>query len=244
MTRQVTGWVIVSAVTVFALAQAAPPGGQGQRTSNRAIVKTAAQRSVATSRVSPSDTDSPTPTDTRRKQRARLSQLAGGGFPTIVTEAVDYRNDEGTRLRDAGLLEGPLPFLSNDASSVANTVACTFDIECDDGDSCTNDRCVFQAGGLPGSGKCENTPAADGSDGAHGGDGCQLGRLCGGCDDGIICNGYEGCYLGVCLGGVPAACCDDLDSEVGQKACSDDLARCDEDSVNAGDVCTSDADCP
>ncbi len=129
MTRQVTGFVIASVVVIFALAQAAPPGGRGKRTSSRAISGVTTQRAIAPSRVSPSDTDSPAGYTSTRRPRARLSQLAGGGFRTIVTAAVDYRNDEGTRLRDAGLLKGPLPFLSSAESSHATARACMYDIE-------------------------------------------------------------------------------------------------------------------
>ncbi|MCH7596851.1 MAG: hypothetical protein IID35_09865, partial [Planctomycetes bacterium] len=142
------------------------------------------------------------------RSKVRFGQLPGGGFRTIVTASVDYRDDEGTRLRAAGLLKGPLPFLFDSAAATAG--ACTFDIQCDDGDPCTIDNCNFPPGAAPGSGKCENTAVDNGSDGAHGDDDCEAGLLCGGCDDGLGCNGLETCQGGSCVApgsAGPATCC-------------------------------------
>ena len=199
MGRQLTWCVVVSVMAIFALARAAPPDGGGRASSNRVVASVAAQRLIDNSKVPPSGIDALARAPARHKRSGRVSQFAGGGFRTIVTAPVDYRNDEGTRLRNAGLLNGPLPFLSSGESAVATAGACTFDIECDDGDPCTRDECIFAPGAQTGSGKCANPGAGDGFDGANGGDGCLLGRLCGGCDDGIVCNGYETCQGGVCI---------------------------------------------
>jgi len=72
--------------------------------------------------------------------------------------------------------------------------ACSFAVDCDDGNPCTDDLCDIGTGGGAGAGICVNNPVANGQPGD--------------CPDGIFCNGAETCTggnvgqcLGVCTGG-------------------------------------------
>ncbi|MCH7631865.1 MAG: hypothetical protein IIB59_01525, partial [Planctomycetes bacterium] len=234
----VLGLGLVVALVATVELEGAPVGSRKTAARNKAIAKKTVRYTETSART--------TKTTTSKQTQVRFGQLPGGGFKTIYAGSVDYRDDEGTRLRAAGLLKGPLPFLFD--SAVATAGACTFDIQCDDGDPCTIDNCNFPPGAAPGSGKCENTVAQDGSDGAHGDDDCEAGLLCGGCDDGLACNGLETCQGGSCVApgsAGPATCCGDPDPEgPGERICSDDLPRCNDDSANAGDACETDGDCP
>jgi hypothetical protein len=77
------------------------------------------------------------------------------GAPIVV----DYRDDDATRMREAGLLRGPLPLPSSASTAVA-TGGCTFGIECDDGNPCTIDRCNYISGMPVASGSCDNSTGA------------------------------------------------------------------------------------
>ena len=135
--------------------EGAPVARQTKATRTQATAKVALSRS-AQKKGSASFSRS-------ERSKIRFGRLPGGGFRTIVTASADYRDDEGTRLRAAGLLKGPMPFLFESAVADMHGT-CTFDIQCDDGDPCTIDDCIFPAGGATGAGKCENTAVADGED--------------------------------------------------------------------------------
>ncbi len=105
-------------------------------------------------------------------------------------------------------------------SAQVSSGGCTHDIECDDGNPCTIDECDFPSGGPIGSGACVHTAAADGTDGGFGGPECiaAAGLLCGGCNDGLFCNGVESCMGGVCAPGTPPCS--------GAEVCSESLDYC------------------
>jgi len=132
-----------------------------------------------------------------------LANRLNGEIPVMPVIEVDYRDDEATRMRAAGLLVGPLPMptqMQGDVSVAA--VACSFAVQCDDGNPCTIDSCDFPPGipPTPFGGTCNNTPAPDGQDGSIGDAHCEehFGLLCNGCDDGVYCNGVESCKSGSC----------------------------------------------
>lgn len=131
-------------------------------------------------------------------------------FPAIV---VDYRDDQPTHMREAGLLRGPLPMVSHDGGAALG--GCAFDVDCDDGNPCTFDICTFPSGQPAAAGFCENTAVPNGSDGAWGSSSCpqNFGLGCGGCNDGLYCNGVETCQNGVCTDGpdpCPGVCAEDF----------------------------------
>lgn len=107
------------------------------------------------------------------------------------------------------------PFVSGALSG-----GCTHDIDCDDGLPCTFDWCDFPQGGPVGAGVCQHDPVPDGQPGGVGGAYClaRFGPLCGGCDDGLFCNGAETCQGGVCAPGTPPCS--------GGQVCSESLDLC------------------
>ncbi len=184
--------------------------------------------------------------------RAKAGSIPDDGMPVIATIHVDWRDDEGTRLRQAGKLVGPLPH-PGQWGGVATAGSCTFAIDCDDANPCTIDACDIPVSGPVGAGKCVYTPVAEG-----------FTLVAGGCTDGNFCNGLETCQnlecspasinpgdpcttnddcpnglcYGACSFGVAPSCCADRDS------CNEPFATCDEDSDNAGDPCEVNANCP
>lgn len=158
-----------------------------------------------------------------------MADLMSGNVPTFPTIVVDYRDDDATRMREAGLLEGPLPMVSHDGGAALG--GCSFAIDCDDGNRCTSDTCDFTPGQPAGSGTCVNTAVGNGSDGAIGNPQCpgNFGLACGGCDDGLFCNGVETCNGGACVAGT-APC-------TGLQVCSETFDMCQD------TACTAPADC-
>jgi hypothetical protein len=164
----------------------------------------------------------------------RQQQVPPGGYPIFAPQIVDYRNDEPSRLRREGLLDGPM-LLPEGMGAIAtgHTVcsvgSCTFDIDCDDGDPCTEDTCTIPPEGPICQGTCTNPTVLDG--------------LAGRCDDGLFCNGVETCQSGACTAGsVPACCAGTIDEPA--EVCSEDIARCSPESEVAGRRCTEDDECP
>ena len=208
------------------------PGGIGKST----------DRAVAANEVGLAKTGSARETDQNRALReiagtvrfGNLANLPNGDLPVMPVIRVDYRDDEGTRMREAGLLNGPLPLPKYELGSVAaggcGAGGCSFNFECDDGNPCTQDACSLQAGQPAGTGSCTCTVVPDGLDGSLGNATCEanFGLLCLGCDDGLFCNGVETCQGGACADG-PDPC-------TGIQACSETLDLC-------HDACTSNAEC-
>src|SRR3990172_6956709 len=72
--------------------------------------------------------------------RVKVGTIPTTGLPVIATIEVDWRDDEGTRLRQAGKLIGPMPNPALHPGGGA-TGGCTFNIHCDDANPCTIDTC-------------------------------------------------------------------------------------------------------
>jgi hypothetical protein len=160
------------------------------------------------------------------------SRLANGNLPIFAPQVVNWRNDEPTRMREAGLLQGALP-LPTFSSNVAG--GCSFDIECDDGNPCTTNTCDIDPEDGLGSGTCVtvNVPAGEP----------------GGCGNGIFCDGIEFCLGGgnpTCQDGPNATCCANAAAEHpdegGVRACTETLGSC-EAGPNVGRRCVTDVDC-
>ncbi|MBI3833908.1 MAG: hypothetical protein HY287_06215 [Planctomycetes bacterium] len=127
-----------------------------------------------------------------------------------------------------GLSPGVACVLAEDC--LGSHCGCSFAIDCEDGNPCTNDRCSLANGQPAGSGKCVYTFVQSGVDQPYAVD-CRIGSLCGGCDDGIACNGKETCNgAGACVSSGALAC-------GGGSVCNEN-GRCSD-----GKYCTIDADC-
>ncbi|MDO8632146.1 MAG: hypothetical protein Q7R41_16805, partial [Phycisphaerales bacterium] len=119
--------------------------------------------------------------------RLKYGHIPQGGIQVAPQMVVDYRDDEGSRLRQAGLLVGPY----RPRAQVVAAANCSFDVDCDDCDPCTQDTCNIPVGGTINSGVCINTTLSNGAEG--------------GCSDGLCCNGRETCQTSpaaVCVGGL------------------------------------------
>jgi hypothetical protein len=118
-----------------------------------------------------------------------------------------------------------------DSVEARRGAGCTHDIECDDGLACTIDLCDFPPSGPVGAGVCQHAPVPDGQAGDVGGAECaaQFGLLCGGCDDGVFCNGAETCQGGVCAAGTPPCS--------GGQVCSESLDLCQPGPCSAQKTC-------
>jgi hypothetical protein len=112
------------------------------------------------------------------------------------------------------------------ALAPAAAFECKRDSDCDDGNSCTVDRCV-----RPGH-ACRHTPAADGS----------------GCTDGSACTIGDFCHAGACVPGTPVQCvasdqchvagiCNPLDGTCSNPAAPDGVACNDRDLCTQTDTC-------
>lgn len=156
-------------------------------------------------------------------------------IPVLEPMVVDYRDDIGTRMRQAGTLVGPY---RPNQGGVAGA-GCSFDIDCDDCNPCTQDVCNIAVGAPLGSGNCLNSTLADGAEG--------------GCSDGLCCNGRETCQSGVCE--APGAGTGVFDPNAcqfpcsGGNVCNEDSGLCRAPCTGAntcsitGGACRSTADC-
>ncbi len=149
-------------------------------------------------------------------QAGNPNLLAARGLRVVNNVVVDHTADGDTELHRR---------TSGGVASTCNPPNCSFDIECNDNDPCTVDRCDIAAASAPCSGTCLLDPVPDGASGE--------------CDDGLFCNGFETCEDGACVAGVPPQCCDDFELTF----CEEYTARCSADSENAGALCEHDGDC-
>ena len=159
---------------------------------------------------------------------ARAGQVPSGGYPIFDPVVVNYKDDEPSRLRAAGLLHGALPL--SDGGIVA-AGGCTYDIQCEDANPCTRDVCVIDISQGLGSGKCTHALELPGEQGD--------------CDDGVFCNGKEFCNgAGQCQSGLVATCClGGPGNDPPLEYCSENAGLCGDDAPLPGKLCASDADC-
>jgi len=174
----------------------------------------------------------------------RINTIPNNQYGIGPTYQVDPYNDIGSIGRREGRWIGAIPgpdALREGAGAVA-AGGCSFAIDCDDANLCTDDRCDIAPGAAAGSGACVNSPVANGA-------ACTS-------EDGVFCNGVE-----VCGGGDPARC---VGTCVGGPNNGNDCttnASTSNDCVggtctglrcvgvcaggaNDGDVCDAPADCP
>jgi len=134
--------------------------------------------------------------------RVKLGTIPSS-LPVLPVSTANPYDDEPSRLRAAGLLKGPMPLFGYGKPNANNVAAtgdpCTFDIQCEDGDPCTDDFCDINPGAAPGTGVCNNEIVPNDDVGDINGDNCS---------DGLVCNGQETCQgatviacEGVCSGG-------------------------------------------
>lgn len=120
----------------------------------------------------------------------RLPDRDGDGVPDLVDNCPDQPNPEQTPCGgpDAGpdASDGPSGDgrvdLPSDLPAPDLPVECKNAAQCDDGNPCTDDRCV--------GGRCVRLPGAEGD----------------ACDDGDACTSGTTCEAGVCRGGAPITC--------------------------------------
>jgi len=153
----------------------------------------------------------------------RSGRIPKGGLKVVSVSRTDWRNDEGTRLREAGKLVGPMPSPYDDSNVAAGRPVCeppkcTFDIECIDLDPCTIDSCDLPAGVGTCQGTCIHEPVPRGQPG--------------GCEDGLFCNGIRTCVGAKCDANSPASVKGDCSGGV-----------CIGTTGNVGASCSVDADC-
>ncbi len=177
------------------------------------------------------------PADRVKAPGVSLTTFKAGNMPDDVHRVVnvvtvDWRDDEGTRRREAGTLVGPLPSRFENVTAACTPPNCSFDVECDDGNKCTVDRCTIPPGIGACAGTCANDPVAEG--------------LPGDCDDGVFCNGKEACKgpggnpPRVCTLGVTPTCCSEPPAD--QTFCAEAFPRCDG-GASDGEACVVNSDC-
>jgi len=152
-------------------------------------------------------------------RRIKLGRIPDS-LPIMPVVTVDPRDDPPSRLRAAGLLKGPMP-LREPVVGIASG-GCTFDVECEDGDPCTEDFCDIGVGAAFGTGVCNNEVVPNDDPGEHDGDDCS---------DGLACNGLETCQgatvfscTGLCVGGDNDGTCGLCDD--GETPCPNGHADC------------------
>ncbi|MFH1110664.1 MAG: hypothetical protein V1790_15920, partial [Planctomycetota bacterium] len=201
----ISGWrslVGVLGVAVLALGlslklEGAPSAPRPAQPGDKATTDVA--RETTPTRVEPLFAgQTPTAVPAGNSSRVTAGSIPATGLGVIATVYVDWRDDEGTRLRQAGKLIGPMPYPGDQAGGVADggwyphgcavtdpgPGKCSFAVDCDDNDLCTADRCDFVFGSAACTGRCVNDPIANNSSG--------------GCDDGLFCNGRETCRGAKC----------------------------------------------
>ncbi|GAB4204607.1 MAG: hypothetical protein OHK0013_19680 [Sandaracinaceae bacterium] len=148
---------------------------------------------------------------------------------------------------DAGMDGGPRVDAAIDTGPMPDAwMRCSTDAECDDGISCTADRCTDgRCVYSPDDTQCDDEEACT-SNHCVVGTGCVFDPLPdAACDDGIFCNGFDRCAAGTCTvhNGDPCAsptvCDESADRCTG---CRDD-ADCPADSVGAWSACSYDDRC-
>jgi hypothetical protein len=154
-----------------------------------------------------------------------LTVIGGPGIPkamhgklrVLPPVVVDYRNDDMTRDREAGVF---FPTTGRIASA-----GCALNEECNDCNPCTEDLCV--------TGNCTNTDYEDNA-------------IAPDCDDGLYCNGGEVCVAGVCApsdeppcygGGLGTDVCDEQDDDCVDPCTS--VASCDDTQNCTTEVCVN-----
>ncbi len=187
----VTGVLAVGMLAFSLSLEGAAPSPQPQTMKERAVNNTntspesssnAAREIVPTKQTAPERSGHALPAIPMADQLPegiKFGRMPKGDLPIREPMIVDYRDDTGTRMRQAGLLVGPY---RPDQGRVATS--CSFDIQCDDCNPCTQDVCNIAVGAPLGSGTCINSVLPNGAEG--------------GCSDGLCCNGRETCQGGVC----------------------------------------------
>ncbi len=127
-------------------------------------------------------------------QRVRFGKVPKGEYPLAPPVSVNPFDDEGNAYRQRTGARGPIPLRAASDGIVSAATGCSFAVDCDDGNPCTDDLCDIAPGGAAGAGTCKHDPTANGQEGD--------------CDDGVFCNGVELCQgasvflcLGTCIGG-------------------------------------------
>jgi hypothetical protein len=187
------------------------------------------------------------PSDDRRVAGQRTENfvlygdIRSGTLPVAESQVINPYNDFASEMRRRGELIGP--YRPQRTGGVAGG-GCSFDVECDDCNPCTLDRCVIAQGAPAGTGTCDNPPVTNG--------------LVGECSDGLFCNGIETCQGAT--QSVPGTC-EDIGSGTGSgspnctgaQTCDEfqnecvtpcTIAQCSGVSDNAGDPCATDPECP
>lgn len=162
-----------------------------------------------------------------------ISLDAAGTWDVLLTTSVGDSSWEGIL---TGLIDGTVTVVAG---------ACIDDVECDDGNLCTDDACA--------AGTCQNVNNAIACDD---GDQCTSGDVCGGglcagtpvadggaCDDGDLCTENDECNGGICAG--TAIDCSSLDDACNVGVCNAGTGVCEANPINEsgpcddGDPCTS-----
>jgi len=166
--------------------------------------------------------------------RIKLGKIPSS-LPIMPVVTANPFDDVPSQLRAAGLLKGPMPLRDFAAGIAAG--ACTFDIDCEDGDPCTDDFCDIGPGQAPNAGVCNNEAVANNDQGDINGDDCS---------DGLACNGIETCQgatvnacQGLCVGGDNDGTCV-AGFCVGGKQ---DLQACPNGNIDCKTVCVRETDC-
>ncbi len=141
----------------------------------------------------------PTVSASGTSRRVSFGKIPKSEYPIAPPVLVDPFNDEGNAYRQRTGATGPIPLPQINGGTIA-AVACSFAVDCDDGNPCTYDLCDMAQGGAALSGTCHNDPVGNES--------AVIDELLGDCDDGVFCNGAERCAgaaifhcLGTCTGG-------------------------------------------
>lgn len=201
----------------------------------------ASNSSSTASKIVGADVLSPT-VSTTNATRIKIGKIPSS-LPVLPVSTANPFDDEPSRLRAAGLLKGPMPLFGynkkNPNSVAATGDPCTFDIDCEDGDPCTDDFCDIGPGDPPGAGECNNEVVDNDDIGDLNGDNCS---------DGLVCNGQETCQgatvhacEGTCVGGSNNgdSCVRETDCPTGG-TCSNQTCQ---DGPNSGNTCVDNSEC-
>src|SRR3972149_6572963 len=103
--------VAVLALGVSLKLEGAPPGSRVERAEDKAA-KELARPTLTQKEEALNLSPAPSPAPVKSSSRVTVGSIPGTGVRPVSTSYVDYRNDEGTRLREAGKLIGPMPLPS------------------------------------------------------------------------------------------------------------------------------------